>query len=183
MGNTTGFIVKQTPIPGLLEIDIPKIEDERGWFQEKFQQEKLVAAGFPKDFKPVQQNISFNKEAGVLRGIHAEPWDKYVTVISGKVFAFYVDLRKENFGGKYAVVIDHAKAVFVPRGVANSFQTLESGSYYSYLVNDHWKPDGIYKSVNVSDPSLGVTWPIPLEQSIVSEKDRKSPLLQEMEPF
>src|SRR5688500_20242700 len=104
---TTKFKITQTAIPGLLEIDINLIEDPRGWFQEKFQKEKLVTAGFPADFVPVQHSLSYNKEKGVTRGLHAEPWDKYVGVIAGKVFSAFVDLRPgESFGKKVEITID-----------------------------------------------------------------------------
>ena len=180
---TTEFKVSTTNIPGLLVIDISRLDDPRGYFQEKFQRAKLVQAGLPESFIPVQQNISYNKDIGVTRGIHAEPWDKYVSVITGKVYAVYVDLRKANFGQVVTIEITPNKAVFVPRGVANSFQTLEPDTYYSYLVNDHWKPDGIYKSVNLADGQLGISWPISLDKSIVSDKDKVSPMLSEVEPF
>ena len=177
---TTEFTIKQATIPGLLEVDISLIADARGWFQEKYQREKLVAAGFPPDFVPVQQNVSFNKEAGVTRGIHAEPWNKYISVIFGKVFAVFVDLRKgENFGKKVEIQINEKKAVFVPKGVGNSFQTLEPNTLYSYLVDAHWSAEklGEYKSVNLSDPKLAINWPIPLDKAIVSEKDKNNPYL------
>jgi dTDP-4-dehydrorhamnose 3,5-epimerase len=181
MPATTEYKIKETIIPGLLEIDITKIEDPRGYFQEKFQREKLFALGFPPDFQMVQQNISYNKQTGVLRGIHAEPWDKFVSIIKGKVFAAWVDLRKESFGKVYTTIIDENKAVFVPRGVANSYQTLEPDVYYSYLVNDHWSPDKIYKAVNPMDPALQINWPI--EESIISDKDKKNPMLSEVEGY
>lgn len=183
MPATTEFQIKETAIPGLLEIDISVIEDTRGWFQEKFQKEKLVTAGFPADFNPVQLSVSFNKEVGVIRGLHAEPWDKFVSVVSGKVFAAYVDLREGSFGKTVTIEIDPRKAVFVPRGVANSFQTLEPNTYYTYLVNAHWSPDGVYKSVNPADPALQIHWPIPLGQAIVSDKDKSAPMLAEVKPF
>ena len=90
---TTEFTAHQTEIPGLLIFDVTSIGDERGWFQEKYQRAKLVAAGLPDDFTVVQTNVSYNKEAGVIRGIHAEPWDKYISVVCGKIFVAYVDLR------------------------------------------------------------------------------------------
>lgn len=183
MPATTEFKIRKTEIPGLLEIDISEITDPRGYFQEKFQREKLVAAGFPESFQVVQQNISFNNESGTLRGIHAEPWDKYITVISGKIFGAWVDLRKENFGKLVTIEIDQNKAVFVPRGVANAYQTLVPDVYYCYLVNDHWKPDGIYKSIDPFDPELKILWPINLDHSIVSDKDKSNPKLREVEPF
>jgi dTDP-4-dehydrorhamnose 3,5-epimerase len=173
--NTTQYKITETIIPGLLEIDISKVEDSRGYFQEKFQKEKLVTLGFPSDFVPLQQNISYNKEAGVLRGIHAEPWDKYVTVISGKVFGAWVDLRKANFGKVVTMEIDENKAVFVPHGVANAYQTLVPEVFYCYLVNDHWKPGRPYQALNPFDPSLNIHWPI--ADAIVSDKDRSNPNL------
>ncbi len=181
MEKTTEFTIKKTEIPGLLEIDISLIEDERGSFQEKFQKEKLVAAGFPGDFTPVQQNISYNKEVGVTRGIHAEPWDKYISVVTGKVYAVFVDLRGGiDMGKKVEIEIDSKKAVFVPRGVGNSFQTLEPNTYYQYMVNAHWSPGVIYLALNVADPTLVINWPIALDKAIISEKDLKHPFLEDL---
>ncbi|HEX9503545.1 MAG TPA: dTDP-4-dehydrorhamnose 3,5-epimerase family protein [Patescibacteria group bacterium] len=180
MEKTTEFKIKQTEIPGLLEIDISLIEDARGWFQEKFQKAKLVAAGFPESFNPVQQNIGYNKTVGVTRGIHAEPWDKYISTISGKVHAVFVDLRSgDNFGKKVSIVMDPKKAVFVPQYVGNSYQVLEPDTYYSYLVNAHWIPEGKYLSVNLADPDLAIQWPISLDKAIISEKDRNAPMLKD----
>ncbi|MGE5392323.1 MAG: dTDP-4-dehydrorhamnose 3,5-epimerase family protein [Candidatus Saccharibacteria bacterium] len=184
MEKTTAYAVTPTAIPGLLLVEISSVEDDRGWFQEKYQKEKLTAAGLPAGFQPVQQNISFNREPGVTRGLHAEPWEKYVSVVRGKVFAAYVDLRAgDHFGKTVTVTIDPGKAVFVPRGVANSFQTLEPETYYSYLVNSHWSPDARYVSVNLADPDLGIVWPIPLAGAVISDKDRKHPQLKNIQPF
>ncbi|HEX5430195.1 MAG TPA: dTDP-4-dehydrorhamnose 3,5-epimerase family protein [Patescibacteria group bacterium] len=183
MPQTTEFKISETEIPGLLEISISSVGDARGYFQEKFQKQKLVAAGFPESFRIVQQNISYNKEAGVLRGIHAEPWDKYITVTKGKAFGAWVDLRSQSFGKVYTTIVDESKAVFVPRGVANAYQTLVPDVYYCYLVNAHWNPEGIYKSVNPGDPGLNISWPIALDKSIISEKDRNNPKLSEVEAF
>jgi dTDP-4-dehydrorhamnose 3,5-epimerase len=179
---TTEFKIKQTEVQGLLEIDVTLLEDERGYFQEKFQKEKLVAVGLPTDFQVVQQNISFNKEVGTTRGIHAEPWEKYISIISGKVYAVFVDLRQgENFGKKFTVELSSTKAMFVPRGVGNSYQTLEPNTIYSYLVNDHWSADKKYSSVNLADPDLNIHWPIGLDKAIISEKDKSAPMLKEIQ--
>ncbi|MBX4191765.1 MAG: dTDP-4-dehydrorhamnose 3,5-epimerase family protein [Candidatus Doudnabacteria bacterium] len=181
MEKTKEFIITQTEIPGLLIIDIAQIEDNRGWFQEKFQKEKLVAQGFPEDFNPVQHSLSFNKERSVTRGIHAEPWDKYISVISGRIFSVFVDLRLgDNFGKKLMMEIDNKKAIFVPKGVGNSFQTLEDNVYYSYLVNAHWSPDAKYTLVNLADPELAINWPISLDKAIISEKDKNHPQLKDI---
>ena len=116
--------VETTPIPGFLRIDLTVHGDNRGWFKENWQREKMVALGLP-DFGPVQNNISFNDEAGVTRGIHAEPWDKFVSVATGRVFGAWVDLREgPSFGTVYTTEIDPSVAVFVPTGAGNAYQTL-----------------------------------------------------------
>src|SRR5919112_4927667 len=68
---------RETPIPGVVMYDLPVHGDNRGWFKENWQREKMIALGLP-DFRPVQNNISFNEKAGTTRGIHAEPWDKFI---------------------------------------------------------------------------------------------------------
>lgn len=183
---TTNYTAHQTDIPGLLFFDIEFPHDDRGWFQEKFHQAKLVAAGLPADFQVVQSNVSFNKDKGVIRGFHAEPWDKYISVINGKVFVAYVDLRKgPGFGKVVTAELDNTKSAFLPRGVANSFQTLEDNTQYVYNTNDHWRADNYdsYTFVNLADADLAIKWPIPLQQSIMSERDRNHPLLKDIKPM
>lgn len=177
--------VRETPIPGFLVIDLPVHGDNRGWFKENWQREKQVALGLP-DFGPVQNNISFNAQPGVTRGIHAEPWDKYISVASGRVFGAWVDLREgESFGEVFTIEIDPSIAVFVPRGVGNSFQALEPDTAYSYLVNDHWSAEaqGEYTFLNLADPTAAIEWPIPLEEAELSEKDKAHPMLDQVAPM
>src|SRR6476660_2082245 len=126
-------ILEQTPIPGLLVLRVPVHADNRGWFKENWQREKMTAVGLP-DFGPVQNNISFNQRRGATRGLHAEPWDKLVSVATGRVFAAWVDLREgPSFGATHHVEIDPSVTVFVPRGVANGYQALEDATAYTYL--------------------------------------------------
>lgn len=174
-----------TSIPGMLVFDLPVHGDSRGWFKENWQRAKQVGLGLP-DLGPVQNNISFNAERGVTRGIHAEPWDKYISVATGSVFGAWVDLRPgKSFGRVYTCVIDPSKAVYVPRGVGNSFQALEDGTAYTYLVNAHWSADlkKTYTFVNLADPDLGIEWPIPLEQCELSEADKAHPMLKDALPM
>lgn len=97
--------ITSTPIPGFLRIDVTVHGDNRGWFKENWQREKMVALGLP-DFHPVQNNISFNDQIGVTRGIHAEPWDKFVSVATGRVFGAWVDLREgPSFGTVYTTIM------------------------------------------------------------------------------
>lgn len=183
---TTEFTAHPTSIPGLLVFDITSIGDERGWFQEKFHKEKLVTAGLPEDFQVVQTNISYNKQKGVARGLHAEPWDKYISLVSGRAFVAYVDLRTgNNFGKVVTLELNPNKAVFLPQGVANSYQTLEEDTYYIYSVTDHWTQDlyDKYVSANMADPEMNIKWPVPLEKAIVSDRDRNHPLLKDIKPM
>lgn len=180
---TTVFTPHTTSIPGLLIFDIENPTDERGFFQEKYQRAKLVQAGMPEDFTVIQNSLSYNKERGVIRGIHAEPWEKFISLVTGKVFVAYVDLREgPSFGNVETLELTPNKAVFLPRGVGNSFQTLEDDVYYLYSVNEHWSADNLdqYTFVNLADADLSITWPIPLSESIMSEKDRNHPTLQEL---
>lgn len=176
--------VHSTEIPGLLIIDLPVHGDNRGWFKENWQRGKMVAAGLP-DFGPVQNNISFNATVGTTRGIHAEPWDKFVSVATGKIFGAWVDLREgESFGKTVTVELGPDTAVYVPRGVGNSFQTLEDNTAYTYVVNDHWSADaqGDYSFLNLADETVAINWPIALEDAELSEKDKNHPRLAEVAP-
>ena len=171
-----------TPIPGMLLIDLPVHGDNRGWFKENWQREKMIAIGLP-DFGPVQNNISFNDAVGTTRGIHAEPWDKYISIAFGKVFGAWVDLRPgENFGTVFTAELDPSTAIYVPRGVGNSYQTLEPNTAYTYLVNDHWSPEAVgeYRFLNLADEDAAIAWPIPLEDAELSDKDRAHPRLADL---
>ena len=172
-------------IPGMLEFDIPVHGDNRGWFKENFQKEKMIPLGFPESFfaeGKLQNNVSFSRQ-GVLRGLHAEPWDKYISVAdNGKVLGAWVDLRAgDSFGHVYQTVIDASKGIFVPRGVANGFQVLSETVSYSYLVNDYWalelKPK--YAFVNYADPTLGIEW-ADVAHAEVSKADKNHPLLKDV---
>ena len=173
----------ETDIPGVILFDLPVHGDNRGWFKENWQREKMVALGLP-DFAPVQNNISFNRAVGTTRGIHAEPWDKYVSVATGSVFGAWVDLREgETFGAVFTTIIDPSCAIFIPRGVGNAFQTLEENTAYSYLVNDHWRADASYTFLNLADETSAVKWPIDLADAELSEKDRSHPRLEHVTPM
>lgn len=175
-------------IPGMIEFDIPVHGDNRGWFKENFQKEKMIPLGFPKEFfreDKLQNNISLSRK-GVLRGLHAEPWDKYISIAdNGRVLGSWVDLREgESFGHVYQTVIDASKGIYVPRGVANGFQVLSETVSYAYLVNDYWalklKPK--YAFVNYADPELGIVWD-DVDNAEVSEADKNHPFLKDVVPL
>lgn len=175
--------VTETVIPGLFTIDLPLHGDNRGWFKENYQKEKMEALGLP-SFEVVQNNFSYNEEVGVTRGLHAEPWEKYISVANGRAFGAWVDLRNgPSFGTVFTTEITPDKAIFVPRGVANGYQTLTPNLTYTYLVNAHWSPEAKYTFLNLFDETAAVAWPIPREEAIVSEKDEAHPMLADVIPM
>lgn len=175
--------VDDTPIPGLLTVELDLRGDDRGWFKENYQEAKLRAAGLP-ELGFVQNNVSYNAEAGVTRGVHAEPWTKYVSLATGRAFSAIVDLRAgDGFGRVATFELTPARALLVPTGCGNAFQTLEPHTAYTYLVTAHWSPDATYVSVDPFDPELGIDWPLPRERAIVSAKDAANPLLSQVTPM
>jgi dTDP-4-dehydrorhamnose 3,5-epimerase len=179
----TEIVVNESPIKGLFVIDLALKQDRRGWFKENYQQQKMEQLGLP-HFEVVQNNFSYNLEKGVSRGLHAEPWEKFVSLANGRVFCAWADLRKgEGFGKVFTLEINPGLAVFVPRGVANGYQTLEDKVTYTYLVNSHWSDDAKYGAVNMLDPELGIDWPISKEESIISDKDHYNPVLSDVTPM
>ena len=178
--------VTETGIEGLRVVDLAVHGDSRGWFKENWQRAKMTGLGIP-DLHVVQNNISYNAERGVTRGIHAEPWDKFVSVATGSVFGAWVDLREGSatYGRVYTTTLDPSKAIYVPRGVGNSFQALEDGTAYTYLVDAHWSLElkKTYTFVNLADPQLGIEWPIPLSEATISEADRHHPMLADVVPM
>jgi dTDP-4-dehydrorhamnose 3,5-epimerase len=177
---TVALSVETTPVPGLLVIRLDMHRDERGWFEEVWQREKLAALGLP-DLGPVQGNIAYNALRGTTRGLHAEPWDKLVTLATGTAYGAWVDLRERaSFGATFGLGLEPGTAVLVPRGVANGYQTTADATAFFYLVNDHWRPDQPYVAVHHADPALGIVWPVPPPERIVSDRDREAPSLTEV---
>ena len=158
----------ETTIDGLEVHTLTVHADNRGWFKENWSGQKL---------SPKQHNVSFNAKAGSTRGMHAEPWDKWVSVATGRVFGAWVDMREGSatFGEKFTCEIGPDTAVYVPRGVANGFQALEDNTTYIYLVNQRYTPGGAFCSYKEID------WP--LEPTELSAKDLEHPMLIDATPL
>lgn len=175
--------VTESNIPGFFIVELAVHGDNRGWFKENYQREKMEALGLP-HFEVVQNNFSYNVEKGVTRGLHAEPWEKFISVANGSVFGAWVDLRAgESFGQTLTLEINPGTAVFVPRGVANGYQTLEENVTYTYLVNEHWSPEANYTFVNLFDEQIDIKWPISKDLAIISDKDASHPMLKDVKPM
>lgn len=174
--------VEASTIPGVYLVSLDVFGDERGSFREAYQAAKMQERGLP-EFTPVQMNVSESRY-GTIRGIHAEPWEKFIHVAHGAAFAAIVDLRVElpTFGHVSTFELDRTNALFVSRGCGNSFAATSPELVYSYLVTEHWRPDNPYPAVAYDDPALGIPWPIPEGDRIVSEKDQANPTLAEAYP-
>lgn len=177
--------METTDIPGLLVLRLHVQHNDVGWFKEDWHREKMAELGLP-DFRPVQHNITHNDTRGITRGFHAEPWDRLITMVSGRAMGAWVDLRDgRTFGKVVTADLDPGTAVFVPRGVANAHQVLEDHTTFSYLLNHHWTPEARSRmsAVNLFDPVLDITWPIPREEADLSRADVHLPPLSIAAPM
>lgn len=173
--------IRRGPFDGLYLVDLEVFDDgERpgASFREAFQAEKLEAMGLPA-FRPVQLNVAESRK-GTVRGIHAEPWDKFIHVAYGEVFAAVADLRKDSStaGEVWTGTLDRAQAILVQRGLGNSYQALSEVAVYTYLVDEHWQAGVSYPAVRFDDPDLAIPWPIH-DGLLASTKDRSAPTLRE----
>lgn len=175
--------VTETDLKGLYTIDLVVHADSRGSFREAYQLDKLAKLGLPY-FGPVQWNISDNVRAGIIRGIHAEPWDKYIHCLAGRAFAAIVDLRKTSptFKQHRTFELDQHRALFVSRGFGNAYQVLAPNTVYGYLVNAHYQAGIKYLGVRYDDPELGIAWPLKPGPDDLSEKDQTLPTVAEAIP-
>jgi dTDP-4-dehydrorhamnose 3,5-epimerase len=176
----------KTSIEGVLILESETFNDERGFFREVFRKNDLLeATGI--DFNAVQWSHSMSKP-GVIRAIHTETWNKLVYPVTGILYAPIVDLRpdSETFSKVEYITIDNVKdevkrAIFLPGGgIGNSICVLgEQDLNYLYLVDEYWDNNKA-KGVSWDDPDLNISWPI--ENPIISERDKKNPKLRELFP-
>lgn len=174
--------IKITSISGLLILERPAFSDERGFFKEVFHLDELEKIlGYP--FKPIQWNHSKSKP-GVLRGQHAEDWNKLIYPVTGELFAGVVDIRPDSatFGKLETFTFDdgNRSALFIPKGMANSFcVTGESDVDYLYLVDAYYDGSDT-RAIAWDDPDININWPI--KNPIISERDKNNPRLRELFP-
>lgn len=181
----------------IITLDIPDVRvlipkkhgDHRGFFSEVYNKRALAEAGIEIDF--VQDNQSLSAEKGTVRGLHFQipsfAQDKLVRVVRGAVFDVAVDLRRASLTyGRYVSAILSADAwnqILVPIGFAHGFMTLEPDTEVIYKVSNYYKAEHD-RGLLWNDPALGIAWPIPLDEVILSDKDRTQPRLSELiSPF
>ncbi|GAA1591174.1 hypothetical protein GCM10009789_51390 [Kribbella sancticallisti] len=172
-----------TGIEGLLQVELDLIDTGAGWFKESFQQAKLTDLGLP-GVSFVQNNVAFTAEVGVARGIHAEPWDRYISPAAGRIFTAIVDLREgPGFGRLETFELTAEQAIYVPSGCGHAFCTLEPNTIYTYLLTAHWTPEAARTAMNLFDPQVAVPWPLPKDQLSYTEKDATAPFLDAVTPI
>lgn len=188
-GDYTKYKIWGTPIEGVIVWERHLYPDNRGYYQELSKADEIEKViGRPLTIKQV--SLSFNESKGVLRGIHAEPMDKLVTPLTGKVFIALADIRPSSpTFSKYVVfVFDLAnhrkpkKTLVVSNGLGNSFLTLgDEEVMYLYQISEPYKTSEGKRSVKWDDPDLNIPWPIkPLIMSPVDASGNKS--LRELFP-
>jgi dTDP-4-dehydrorhamnose 3,5-epimerase len=168
-------------------IRTPRISDARGCFCETFQRADFAEQGLDYDF--LQDNQSSSDRPGTVRGLHFQrpPFaqTKLVRVLRGRIFDVAVDLRRSSpsFGRHVAVELssESDEQLLIPAGFAHGFCTLEPDTVVFYKV------DQVYSAahdsgVNWADPELGIEWPTAAAEAILSEKDRRLPMLDDLAP-
>ncbi|ADI32008.1 dTDP-4-dehydrorhamnose 3,5-epimerase [Staphylothermus hellenicus] len=176
------FEFRRMDIPDVVLI-IPKVfEDERGFFMETYKKPDFERAGIRGNF--VQDNHSRSRY-GVLRGLHfqREPYAqaKIVRCVRGVIYDVAVDLRRNSktFGKYVGVILSEFNKymLYIPRGFAHGFLVLSEEAEVIYKVDNLYAPE--YEAGLIwNDPDVGIKWPI--EEPILSEKDKKWPTLREL---
>lgn len=169
-------------IPEVLLVTPDKHGDERGFFSEVYNHRVLAAAGMDAEF--VQDNHSFSSERGTVRGLHfqAPPHaqHKLVRVVRGSIFDVVLDLRRgsPSYGRHVATIVSSASwnQVFVPAGFAHGLMTLDPDTEILYKVSAYYAPTH-ERGILWNDPALGIPWPLPEREAILSDKDRGHPAL------
>ena len=172
--------IKETPLKDCYIIEPTIFEDDRGYFYEKFNEQKFEElTGMNGHF--VQDNIS-KSSYGVLRGIHLQKGEhaqaKLVSCLEGKVFDVAVDLRADSptFLQWHAVELseENNKAVFIPEGFAHGFQSLSDDACLLYMHTKPWDKSKEF-GVRYDDPLISIDWPLPIQY--YSERDAEHPKL------
>ena len=174
------MIFVPTNLKGSYVIELSPLGDSRGWFARTFCKEEFNEIGHTGEW--VQMNHSFTKERGTIRGMHFQipphAEEKLVRCIAGSVFDVIVDLREDSethlkwFGTELSA--DNKKMMYVPKGFAHGFQTLNTNVELLYAHTAFYQPE--YESgLRFNDPVLNIEWPI--EMTHISDRDRNHGLL------
>jgi dTDP-4-dehydrorhamnose 3,5-epimerase len=172
----------ELPISGAWTIDPASHADHRGRFFRAWCTNEFKDRGI--DFLPLQANIGTSHTAGTLRGLHyqSSPHEeaKLVRCTRGAVFDVIVDLRHESptFGQWFGTELsaENARMLFVPRGCATGYQTLQDDSDVYYMTSAVYQPSAV-RGLKYDDATVGIQWPLP--PGAMSDQDKRWPSLQD----
>lgn len=169
------MIFTATEVEGVYVIDPERIEDERGFFARTWNPEEFEAYGL--ETALAQCSISFNNKKGTLRGMHyqAAPHEevKLVRCTAGAIHDVALDLRTGSPTFRHWTAADltaeNRRMLYVPKGCAHGFQTLEDATEVFYQISTAYAPESA-RGVRWDDPAFGIEWPLPV--SAISDRDR-----------
>jgi dTDP-4-dehydrorhamnose 3,5-epimerase len=171
----------ETKLPGVLIVDCHVFPDERGSFVPFWLPDALQARGL--DTTIAQCSLASNRRRGTIRGLHyqAQPQEevKLVSAIRGRLFDVIVDLRPESPTYRQWIGVeldaDRRRMVYLPRGTAHGYQTLDDGVDVFYFVSAPYTPD-LQRGIRWDDPTLAIDWPLG-PPTVISDRDRSLPTL------
>lgn len=171
-------------IPEVLLLRPRRFEDERGFFSETYQRDRFREAGIRCEF--VQDNHARSAAAGTVRGLHYQvapaAQDKLIRVVRGAIFDVVLDLRRgaPSFGRHVSAELSAGNwaQLFIPRGFAHGYCTLEPGTEVVYKVSTPYAPEH-ERGILWDDPALEIDWPQIADPGLLSEKDRRLPTFGE----
>lgn len=171
-------------IEGLIVIEPRVFEDPRGYFFESYNEEAYQKAGITSHF--VQDNQS-SSAYGVVRGLHMQKAPhaqaKLVRVLKGAIYDVAVDVRPDSptFGRWYGLEIsaENRLQLFIPHGFCHGFSVISEQATVLYKCDAFYHP-GSEAGIIYNDPQLAIDWKIPADKIIVSDKDAKLPLLNDL---
>lgn len=171
----------ETSLPGCIVFEPRVFGDDRGFFYESFNRDKLAQHGLSPAF--VQGNVS-SSARGVLRGLHYQwprPQGKFVSVLEGEVWDVAVDIRRGSptFGKWTAVMLsaENKRHFWIPEGFAHGFVALSDHALFTYLCTDTYDP-AADANIRWDDPALAIDWPV--ANPLLSDKDAKAPFLADV---
>ena len=176
--------VKSTPLKNCYIIEPTVFEDDRGYFYEKFNEQKFEQlTGMNGHF--VQDNVS-KSSYGVLRGLHLQKGDmaqaKLVSCLEGRVWDVAVDLREDSptFGQWFGVELsaENRLQFYIPRGFAHGFSVLSPTAVFAYKCDNFYNKES-EGGIIWNDAELNIDWKLPMSDIILSEKDKVQRIFQE----
>lgn len=171
------MLVQPLEIPDVKLITPQRLYDERGFFSETYNQQRLAELGIEADF--VQDNHSFSSVRGVVRGLHFQvnphAQGKLVRVARGAIFDVALDIRRGSptYGRHVSTMLsaENWEQLWIPVGFAHGFCTLEPDTEVLYKTTDYYVPE-CSRGIRWDDPALGIAWPIDRQGAVLSDADR-----------